>query len=554
MSAPPDRTSAPPRDDQTFVGAGDDDALRLPDAHDLSASLRFHPNEGRILLGDQRMVLLHVRALAELRRELIDTLGIERARATFIRLGYVAGQRDAQYARKLRADATPFQWLAAGPQLHALEGMVHVTPLEVRFDIERGHYHGEFAWKNSAEVDAHLQTHGVSESPVCWTLIGYASGYTSTFMGRPVVYRELSCRACGARRCRMLGKPLAAWSPPLEEFAFLASEPLRPGPSPAASAAPGDVAGPLVGASPAFRAIWSQLRRVAVTDTPVLLCGETGVGKDTLARALHAHGPRAAGPFVAVPCAALRPEQADALERRLAAAAAGTLYLDDLEALPPSFQAELAHALDHGPTPRVVAASRHDLLHGTWSERLAPALLHRLGVFPVYVPPLRERRDDLPLLTRHFLERHAARQGRQVPGFTERAAAALLEHDYPGNLRELSNLIERAVVLVGDGAAIDVGHLFGGLDRPTALLGLGADGALHRPAADPTPAPRPALDDGLIDQILESAPSIDALEDALIRAAVARADGNLSAAARLLGLTRPQLAYRFRKAGRDPDA
>ncbi len=537
------------RDDQTFVAAGDDDALRLPDARDLSASLRFHPNEGRILLGDQRMVLLHVHALAELRRELIDTLGIERARATFIRLGYVSGQRDAQYARQLRADATPFEWLAAGPQLHALEGMVHVTPLEVRFDIDRGHYHGEFAWRNSAEVDAHLRIHGVSESPVCWTLIGYASGYTSTFMGRPVVYRELSCRACGARRCRMLGKPLAAWSPPLEEFAFLLNEPLVPAPT--ATAAPAaDATGPLVGASPAFRAIWSQLRRVALTDTPVLLCGETGTGKDTLARALHGHGARAAGPFVAVPCAALRPDPADALARHVESAAAGTLYLDDIDALPPLLQAELVHAIDRGPGPRLVAASRHDLLQGTGSERLTPALLHRLGVFPVYVPPLRERRDDLLLLMRHFLEVHLARQGKRVPGFTERATAALLEHDYPGNLRELSNLVERAVVLVGEGAAIDVGHLFGGLDRPTALLGLGTDGALRHDA--PAPAPQPAPDDALIDRLLESQTSLEALEDALIRGAVARADGNLSAAARLLGLTRPQLAYRFRKTSRDP--
>jgi transcriptional regulator with AAA-type ATPase domain len=540
------------RDDQSFVAAGDDDALRLPDGRDLSASLRFHPHEGRILLGDERMVLLHVHALAELRRELIDTLGIERARATFIRLGYASGQRDAQYARKLRADASPFDLLAAGPQLHALEGMVHVTPLEVRFDIDRGHYHGEFAWRNSAEVDAHLRVHGVSESPVCWTLIGYASGYTSAFMGRPIVYRELSCRACGARRCRMLGKPLAAWNPPLEEFAFLASEPLRPTPTPTTPPPPPQTTGPLVGASSAFRAIWSQLQRVAITDTPVLLCGETGTGKDTLARALHTHGPRAAGPFIAVPCAALRPEQADELGRRLAAAADGTLYLDDIEALPPNLQAELAHALDRATDLRLVAASRHDLLHGTWSERLSPALLHRIGVFPVYVPPLRERRDDLPLLMRHLLEAQAARQRKRVPGFTERAAAALLEHDYPGNVRELKNLIERAVVLVADGAAIDVGHLFGGLDRPVALLGLGADGSL-RSAADAPPTPPPIPDASLIDRLLETQTSLEALEEALIRGAVTRADGNLSAAARTLGLTRPQLAYRFRKSGRDPN-
>src|SRR5574338_526123 len=144
-------TGPGPRD-PIFVAAGDDDALRRPDGHDLSDSLRFHPKDGRIVLGDERMVLLHVQALAELRRELIDTFGVERARAMLTRVGYASGARDAQHARKLRSGATTYELLAAGPQLHALEGMAQVTPIEVRFDIERGHYHGEFAWKNSAEV------------------------------------------------------------------------------------------------------------------------------------------------------------------------------------------------------------------------------------------------------------------------------------------------------------------------------------------------------------------------------------------------------------------
>ncbi len=539
-------------DEATFVAAGDDDALRLPDGHDLSASLRFFPRDGRIVLGDERMVLLHVQALAELRRELIDTFGSERARAMLVRVGYASGARDAQYAQKLRGDRSAYELLAAGPQLHALEGMAHVTPIEVRFDIERGHYHGEFVWKNSAEVDAHLRVFGSSSEPVCWTLIGYASGYTSVFMGRPIIYRELACRACGSRRCRLLGKPLPAWDRVPPEFAFLSGETLAPSdPAKTSWLPPAPDAEAIVGVSSAFRSLWSQLSRVAPTTTPVLLCGETGTGKDTLARAVHSQSRHAAGPLVKVIAAAT---DVETLVAKMHDATSGTLLVDDVEALASSTRATLVAALDNTPTWRLICTSRRDLTDALAesSPAIDPALLHRIAVFPVHIPPLRDRKDDLPPLMRRFLDHHSSRHDKRVSGFTERAAAALMDHDYPGNLRELSNLIERAVVLVASTAAIDEGHLFGGRERPASGLRLGRDGTLAPAPPPPSAAPSAGEDppdDAWVDRLLDAKTSLDALESALIRRAVARADGNLSAAARLLGLTRPQLAYRFRREG-----
>jgi two-component system response regulator HydG len=524
-----------------FVAAGDDAALRLPDSADLLRHLRFWPADGRITLGEERMVLLHVGALAALRRELIAALGAAQARAVLTRIGWVSGQRDGEYARKIRGTSSYYELLAAGPQLHALEGMVAVRPLEVQFDIERGHYRGEFAWRSSAEVEAHQATDGRAAEPVCWMLLGYASGYTTVFMGRPIVYREVACRACGARHCKISGRPLGEEAPP-PEFAFLAGAPPRVVSrtrTPVVTETEA-TAGPVIGAATGLRAVWSLVERVAGSELPVLLEGEPGVGKRHLARALHDRSRRAAGPFVVVRAAALDgPGLADALAR----ARGGSLVVADLEALSPELQARLLQAFDAGEDVRWLATAGIDLRRG---GAVRDELALRLGVFPVFVPPLRERREDVPLLLRRFVEEHARAHGRGPAGVTERANNALLDHDWPGNVRELWGRVARAVVLVGDDEPIDRGHLFGGDEAPPARLELTASGALQ-PAAGEEVAVMAASPDALIDALLDRRTGIEALEQALIRGAVERAGGNLAAAARLLGLTRPQLAYRFRK-------
>lgn len=532
-----------PSEGASFVAAGDDEALRLPDLADLRKHLRFSPNDGRITLGDERMVLLHVAAFGVLRRELVAALGVTRARAVLTRMGYVSGQRDAEYARRIRGAASYYELLAAGPQLHALEGMVAVRPIDVQFDIERGHYRGEFAWRSSAEVDAHLEADGRAAEPVCWTMIGYASGYTTVFMGRPIVYRELACRACGARHCRIVGRPLGDEAPP-PEFAFLSSGPgavAGTEPTATTSAAPqGRTDGPVIGAATGLRAAWSLVERVAGSALPVLFEGEPGVGKRHLARALHDRSRRAGGPFVVVRAAALDPAMlADALAR----ARGGSLLLTDLDALSEPLQARLLHAFDADTEDiRWLASTRLDLRR---RGVVRDELVQRLGAFPVYVPPLRERREDVPLLMRRFLDDHARALGRRPAGVTERANNALLDHDYPGNVRELWGRVARATVLVGDDEPIDRGHLFGGDEAPPSRLELAPAGSLQPLGG--APEPEPARPDDLIDALLDRQAGIEAVEQALIRGAVERAGGNLAAAARLLGLTRPQLAYRFRK-------
>jgi transcriptional regulator with GAF, ATPase, and Fis domain len=194
---------------------------------------------------------------------------------------------------------------------------------------------------------------------------------------------------------------------------------------------------------------------------------------------------------------------------------------------------------------RVIAATNVDLRAESRSGAFREDLYFRLNVFPIRIPPLRERREDIPLLARHFLRKYAERHGRAGQGITERAMDRLVDYRFPGNVRELENLIERAVILAPeDGGPIDVGQLFGhGEEGHTLSYGLGVDGSL----VDGRDTGAPPTTDMVSDILAREVP-LEQLESMLIDAAVTRADGNLSEAARMLGLTRAQLAYRFKKA------
>lgn len=159
-------------------------SLKYPPNDDLRRLLRFEPDSGAIWLGDRRMVLMHTMALAELRQDLMKSVGPEHARRILTRMGYASGVYDAEYARKTRPGEVSLDTFLVGPQLFMLEGAAHVTPIKLSFDIQTGQFYGEFNWEQSWEAFSHQQKFGLGEEPACWTLLGYASGYTSAFMGR----------------------------------------------------------------------------------------------------------------------------------------------------------------------------------------------------------------------------------------------------------------------------------------------------------------------------------------------------------------------------------
>ena len=563
------------------------DPTQAPDISDLSRRLRFCPRDGRIWLGEERMLLLHLSSLSGLRRELIDSLGIDRARGLLTRMGYASGSKDADLARKVRPHQSLLDTFLVGPQLHALEGIVSVEPVRLEADVETGRYYGEFIWHDSSEVDTHVAVYGMSSEPVCWMQIGYACGYTSVFMGRPILYREVECRAAGSRHCRIIGRPVEQWDDPEPDLAFLQLEgfanryPARGRHVASLSGtggAPAEIEG-MVGASSGFIAACHLVQKVAKTRATVLFLGDTGVGKEMFARTLHRNGDRANKPFVAVNCAAIPESLVEAelfgVEKgaftgavqsrpgRFERAHGGSIFLDEIGTLNLTAQSKLLRVLQESEVERVggtqtrkvdvrvIAATNIDLKAAVRRGLFRSDLLYRLNVFPVRIPPLRERRDDIPLLMADFLERFNLRHGRRVSGFTERALDKLLDYEYPGNIRELENMIERAVILANDEAPIDVGHLFASSDEIDApFFGIATDGKL--------PAGRAAADAGagdsamgVIDNVLGRIP-LDWLELSLIERAVERAHGNLSEAARALGLTRSQLAYRYRKIHPEP--
>jgi PAS domain S-box-containing protein len=254
---------------------------------------------------------------------------------------------------------------------------------------------------------------------------------------------------------------------------------------PEEDSAPRGVVGP-VGVSAAWVAAMELVRRVAPFDTTVLLLGESGTGKEVVARELHERSGRASQAFVTVNCAALPPALLESElfghERgaftgavaqrtgRFEQAGSGTLFLDEIGELPLDAQAKLLRVLQSrvfervGGTrgircdARIVAATNRDLKLMVAAGQFRLDLYYRLGVFPIRLPPLRERLEDIPVLVGHFLERLEPNVGRRVLGFKPEAERGLCEHYWPGNVRELENVVERAVLL-SDGALLDLPEL-----------------------------------------------------------------------------------------------
>lgn len=566
-----------------LVEADDVGDIRLPDIGDLASRLRFSLRDGRVWLDTQRVAVIHLSTLASLRRELTDKLGVREARGFLTRMGYASGFRDAALARKLRPHHTVRDAFLVGPQLRVLQGVLLMEPVRLEIDIPSGHFHGEFTWPESYEVDAHISSYGVSAVPVCWMQTGYASGYTSSFMGRTVLYREVECLAAGARRCRIVGKPLEAWDKDCVDDDLRALQPerfanqfaaRRRAPLSAGSPLPEDVVTDLVGASSGFVAACHMLQKVAKTEATVLFLGETGVGKEMFAQTLHRVSRRADKPFVAVNCAAIPENLIESelfgVERgaftgavqsrpgRFERANGGTLFLDEVGNLTLTAQVKLLRAIQQkeiervGDTHprkvdvRIIAATNVNLEEAVHSGAFREDLLFRLKVFPLRIPPLRERRDDIPLLLDHFLHKFVHAHGRNVTGLTPRAMDALYDYDYPGNIRELENLVERAVILAEDGQPIDLVHLFTFEEKvsPVSMLRLGRSGELQAPDQ---PQPETSSSEDLVGRLLASGMSLEDMETRMMKEALEHAGGNLSWAARMLGMTRPQLAYRLKK-------
>ncbi len=307
----------------------------------------------------------------------------------------------------------------------------------------------------------------------------------------------------------------------------------------------------IIGRSPNMQEIFQTILRVAPSRATVLLCGESGVGKDLIARAIHYHSPRRDKPFVKINCTAI-PENLMESELfgyekgaftganltkpgKFEQADTGTVFLDEIGDVPAAIQVKLLRILQEREFERlgsnkvrqidvrILAATNVDLRAALEEGRFREDLYYRLNVLPLNIPSLRERKEDIPFLAQHFADRFG-RQERGEPGqISDDAMSKLLGYHWPGNVRELENVIERSLLLA-----------------PSATL-RAADIKL-----DQSSKPKPAVSDFLPEGV-----TLEEHEQSIIREALRRANGNKSQAARLLGLTRNALRYRLDQMGVD---
>jgi len=309
----------------------------------------------------------------------------------------------------------------------------------------------------------------------------------------------------------------------------------------------------IIGRSTAMQEVFHTVARVAPTRATVLLCGESGVGKDLIARAIHHHSPRRDRPYVKINCTAL-PENLMESELfgyekgaftganistpgKFEQADTGTVFLDEIGDVPPAVQVKLLRILQEREFERlgsnktrhidvrVLAATNVDLRAALEEGNFRQDLYYRLNVLPINIPALRERREDIPHLARHFVAKLAPDLAGSVSDISDRAIAKLMEYHWPGNVRELENVIERSIVLSSAER----------LEAEDIRSDIAPAGANSLPA------------------FLPQGMTLDQYEQTLIREALKRASGNKSQAARMLGLTRNALRYRLTQMGIDGD-
>ena len=408
--------------------------------------------------------------------------------------GFAHGWRMAEAMEKEFKWANTEEWRRAGPHIYSLEGLFRTQPGSEDPLSKNG-----AMLLASYEAEQHLLHFGRSDSAVCWTICGLMSGYVSRTSGKEIFIIEDRCLGEGHAGCNLLGRTREEWgeeragdlaffdSKRLDECLDVslnrvtetlkaAEEKLRAHRQAVVRVAR-DVEEPLgiVAKSPKMRHVVELARRVAKVDATVLITGESGVGKERIARLVHDESTRAAGPFVAVNCGAITETL---LESELfghargaftgassdrpglfEAANHGTLLLDEIGDISAGMQVKLLRVLQEREIRRVgenksrqvdvrvLATTNRHLAHGVADGAFRQDLYYRLKVVELDVPPLRDRREDILPLARVLLADAAVRMGRKISGIAPQVADQLLRYDWPGNVRELENAMERAVAL-----------------------------------------------------------------------------------------------------------
>jgi DNA-binding NtrC family response regulator len=467
--------------------------MRVADLHHKEL-LELDPEGGVIRFAGQRALLVDAMAMGLLRKYLVENFGITAARAVLTQFGFAHGWRMAEAMKTQINWKSEDEWRRAGTRICTIEGLFSVEPGSEDPLARKG-----AMLLSSYEAEQHLLHFGRADSAVCWTICGLMSGYSSFVAGTEVYVLEDRCLGKGHAACNLLGRTREAWGAErAEELGFFEPGRLREcldvslhrvtetlkiaegklrDHRRALTRVASDVEEPegIIARSPRMKQVVDLGRRVAKVDATVLITGETGTGKERIARLVHDESPRAAGPFIAVNCGAITETL---LESELfghargaftgatadrpglfEAANHGTLLLDEVGEVSAGMQVKLLRVLqereirrvgENRSRPvnvRVLAATNRDLSRGVAGGTFRQDLYYRLKVVELNVPPLRDRRDDILPLARVLLAEAAIRMERRISGIAPATADQLVRYEWPGNVRELENAMERAVAL-----------------------------------------------------------------------------------------------------------
>jgi DNA-binding NtrC family response regulator len=461
---------------------------------DLKELLELDTEGGVIRFAGQRALLLDAVAMGLLRKYLVENFGVTATRTVLTQFGFAHGWRMAEAMQSEFKWDSKEEWQHAGARIHTLEGLFHLDPGSEGALSKAG-----ATLLASYEAEQHLLHFGRSDVPVCWTICGLTSGYLSRSCGHEIYVLEDDCAGKGDAACHLIGRTREEWGDErAEELRFFeatrlqdcldvslhrvtdtlkaAEQKLRLHRRALVRVAH-DIDEPMgiVAKSATMAKVVDLATRIAKVDSTVLITGESGSGKERVARLVHEESTRAAGPFVAVNCGAItetlleselfghaRGAFTGATQDRpglFESANSGTLLLDEVGEVSPGMQVKLLRALQEREIRRVgenknrkvdvrvLAATNRDLAHGVAGGNFRQDLYYRLKVVELHVPPLRERRDDILPLGRVLLADSALRMKRQITGLSPEAADQLLRYAWPGNVRELENAMERAVAL-----------------------------------------------------------------------------------------------------------
>ncbi|MFA7232456.1 MAG: sigma 54-interacting transcriptional regulator [Victivallaceae bacterium] len=462
-------------------------------AEDLQLDGLISFGEDSLNLHGRRLVLHDTFAMAHFRQDLFESAGLEQSRQILFRFGYFWGQADAAAMKRIFKWENIEELLKAGCRLQTIQGVARATVKTMKIDEAAGSCLLEYVCLNSAETENSFPEIGSTGEGICWIMLGHASGYASHCLGKDIYFIEKQCRAGGWPTCIIVGKDKESWGSEITPYMpyfqrveivskitvltekikqqNLELEKQRKNLKALEIYEPGNL---IPVRSAAFQQIIESACRVASFDTSVLITGESGVGKEVLARYIHRNSLRHDQPFVAINCGAL-PETllegelfgycagafTGASRNRtglLEQAGKGTILLDEIGDISPATQVKLLRVIQEKEitrlgentsrkiAARIIAATNKNLHEEIAIGNFREDLYYRLSIVELKIPPLRERGEDILPLAHSLLKKLSKKLGIQKLTLDASCIEYLCEYKWPGNIRELENSLERAAI------------------------------------------------------------------------------------------------------------